>query len=205
MKRDFLKDLGLEKDVIDQIMAANGEDIENARKAEQKAWEAEKEQLSTQISQFETQAAKRDVDLKKLQDKLTAKENDDVKLADAQKALEDFQAQYENDKKTWEAQSKQQAYEFAVKTKAGALKFSSNAAQKEFTREAIAAGLKMDGDDLLGWDDYVAKVKEADPAAFASEDPAPADPGPAPAAIVAPTTGGSSGAGNPFSFNFTKV
>ena len=94
MKRDFLKDLGLEKDVIDQIMAANGEDIENARKAEQKAWEAEKEQLSTQISQFETQAAKRDADLKKLQDKLTAKENDDVKLADAQKALEDFQAQY---------------------------------------------------------------------------------------------------------------
>ena len=88
MKRDFLKDLGLEKDVIDQIMAANGEDIENARKAEQKTWEAEKEQLSTQISQFETQAKKRDADLKKLQDKLTAKENDDVKLADAQKALD---------------------------------------------------------------------------------------------------------------------
>lgn len=205
MKRDFLKDLGLEKDVIDQIMAANGEDIENARKAEQKAWEAEKEQLSTQINQFETQAAKRDADLKKLQDKLTAKENDDVKLADAQKALEDFQAQYESDKKTWEAQSKQQAYEFAVKTKAGALKFSSNAAQKEFTREAIAAGLKMDGDDLLGWDDYVNKVKEADPAAFLSEDPAPEEPTQAPAAIVAPTTGGSSGTGNPFDFHFTKV
>ena len=119
MKRDFLKDLGLEKDVIDQIMAANGEDIANARKAEQKTWEAEKEQLSTQISQFETQAKKRDADLKKLQDKLTAKENDDVKLADAQKALEDFQAQYENDKKTWEAQSKQQAYEFAAQSVLG--------------------------------------------------------------------------------------
>lgn len=205
MKRDILKDLGLEKEAIDQIMAANGEDIENARKAEQKAWEAEKEQLTAQISQLQTQADKRDADLKKLQEKLTAKDEDTVKLADAQKALEDFQNQYAEDKKTWEAQSKQQAYEFAVKTKAGSLKFSSNAAQKEFTREAIAAGLKMDGDDLLGWDDYVAKVKEADPAAFLSEDPAPADPAPAPAAIVAPTTNGSAGSGNPFSFNFTKV
>ena len=31
MKRSFLGDLGLEKEVVDKIMAENGKDIENAK------------------------------------------------------------------------------------------------------------------------------------------------------------------------------
>lgn len=208
MTRDFLKGLGIEdKEVIDQIMQANGEAVENAKKSEQKAFAAEKEQLSGQISQLQAQADKRDGDLKKLQEKLTAANEDSAKVADAQKALTDFQAQYETEKKDWAAQMKKQAYEFAVKTETGKLTFSSAAAQRDFTRGAIEADLKMDGDTLLGWTDFVDKYKETDPDAFKAEDPASADPdpAPAPAAVVAPTSNGSSGSGNPFSFNFQEV
>ena len=42
MKTDFLKELGLEKDVIDKIMAENGKDIEGYK---------------AQVSQLETEKA----------------------------------------------------------------------------------------------------------------------------------------------------
>ncbi len=49
MKRDFLEGLGLEKDVIDQIMAENGKDIE-AEKAKMTAKEEEIKTLQEQIA-----------------------------------------------------------------------------------------------------------------------------------------------------------
>lgn len=48
MKRDFLEGLKLEKDVIDQIMAENGKDIE-AEKAKVKAAESERDKLQEQL------------------------------------------------------------------------------------------------------------------------------------------------------------
>lgn len=58
MKRKFLEDLGLEKEVIDKIMAENGSDIESA-KAEQKSkletLEAENTQLKTQVTERDGQ------------------------------------------------------------------------------------------------------------------------------------------------------
>lgn len=204
MKRDFLKELGLEKDAIDKIMAANGEDIENARKAEQTAIEAEKEKLSGEISQLQAQVNKRDGDIKKLQNKLSEAGEDNAKLADAQKAIEDMKAQYEADRKDWEAQTAKQAYEFAVKTETGKLKFSSNAARNDFTRGVIEAGLKMDGDTLLGFSDYVDKYRESDPDAFAAEKTESAKQQSTPASIVAPT-GSTEPSGNPFDFHFQKV
>ena len=53
MKREFLEGLELEKEVIDQIMAENGKDIE-AEKAKTKTAEADrdnyKEQLETETA-----------------------------------------------------------------------------------------------------------------------------------------------------------
>ena len=47
MKREFLTGLGLEKEAIDQIMAQNGIDIENAKK-DVATLEAERDQYRTQ-------------------------------------------------------------------------------------------------------------------------------------------------------------
>lgn len=53
MKRDFLKDLGLEGDVIDKIMAENGVDIENAKDNAKKEVNKELKDTKTKISNLE--------------------------------------------------------------------------------------------------------------------------------------------------------
>ena len=50
------------------------------------------------------------------------------------------------------------------------LKFTSNAAKKSFMADVIAKELKMEGDTLLGFDDFVNKYKEEDAGVFVADD-----------------------------------
>lgn len=65
MKRKFLEDLGLEKDVVDSIMAENGKDIE-AAKVDAKALEAKVSTLESENSGLKSQVSDRDKQLEKL-------------------------------------------------------------------------------------------------------------------------------------------
>ena len=138
--------------------------------------------LKSQVTDLQGQIAQRDTDLAGLNEQLTAAQADAGQLAEAQKQLSALQSKYDKDSKAWEAKNAQQAYEYAVRSKAGELKFTSAAAKKDFIREAIAQGVKMDGDTLMGYTDFVAKYQENDPGAFVKEtpaaDPKPADPTP---------------------------
>ena len=183
MKRSFLEDLGLTKDVIDKNIDENGSDIENAKSAAAKKFDSERETLQGQIEDLKTQVTQRDADLSDIQKQLTAANENADKLAEAQKSLSSLQKKYETETKAWEAKNAQQAYEFAVREKANTLKFSSEAAKREFIRDAIAKDFKMEQNNLLGFDDYVNIYKESDPGAFAVEkepEPPKADPEPAP-------------------------
>lgn len=138
--------------------------------------------LKSQVTDLQGQIAQRDTDLAGLNEQLTAAQADAGQLAEAQKQLSALQSKYDKDSKAWEAKNAQQAYEYAIRSKAGELKFTSAAAKKDFIREAIAQGFKMDGDTLMGYTDFVAKYQENDPGAFVKEtpaaDPKPADPTP---------------------------
>lgn len=138
--------------------------------------------LKSQVTDLQGQIAQRDTDLAGLNEQLTAAQADAGQLAEAQKQLSALQSKYDKDSKAWETKNAQQAYEYAVRSKAGELKFTSAAAKKDFIREAIAQGFKMDGDTLMGYTDFVAKYQENDPGAFVKEtpaaDPKPADPTP---------------------------
>lgn len=138
--------------------------------------------LTQQVTDLQGQIAQRDTDLAGLNDQLTAAQADAGQLAEAQKQLSSLQSKYDRDSKAWEAKNAQQAYEYAIRSKANELKFTSSAAKKEFIREAIAAQFKQDGETLLGYTDFVTKYQETDPGAFAKEtppaDPKPADPAP---------------------------
>ena len=138
--------------------------------------------LKSQVTDLQGQIAQRDTDLAGLNEQLTAAQADAGQLAEAQKQLSALQSKYDKDSKAWEAKNAQQAYEYAVRSKASELKFTSAAAKKDFIREAIAQGFKMDGDTLMGYTDFVAKYQENDPGAFVKEtpaaDPKPADPTP---------------------------
>lgn len=131
--------------------------------------------LKSQVTDLQGQIAQRDTDLAGLNEQLTAAQADAGQLAEAQKQLSALQSKYDKDSKAWETKNAQQAYEYAVRSKAGELKFTSAAAKKDFIREAIAQGFKMDGDTLMGYTDFVAKYQENDPGAFVKETPA-ADP-----------------------------
>lgn len=161
--------------------------------------------LTQQVEALTGQVTQRDTDLADLQAKLTAAQADGSKLGEAQTALTDLQKQYDADKKELEGKLARQAYEFAIREKAGSLKFSSAAAKKAFIQEAMGKEFKRDGDTLLGYEEFVTKYKAEDPGAFASDDPAPADPQPAPPQVVLPTDPTPKGDPNGFHFNFTGV
>lgn len=164
--------------------------------------------LTQQVDALTGQLTKRDADMADLQGKLTAAQADASKLGEVQTTLSQLQTRYDTDKKELEGKLARQGYEFAVREKAGALKFSSTAAKKAFIQDAIGKEFKMDGETLLGFDDYVAKYKADDPTAFVADPPAePPTPTPTPAPQIVAPTGGQKGNPdpNPFQFSFTGV
>lgn len=84
MKREFLEGLNLEKDVIDQIMAENGKDIE-AEKSKAKAVEADRDKLKDQLDTATSELEKfKDVKPEELQQT----------IADLQKQIKDKDDEY---------------------------------------------------------------------------------------------------------------
>ncbi|MEA4830996.1 hypothetical protein SDC9_157667 [bioreactor metagenome] len=127
------------------------------------------DKINTQKAQIDDLNAKilqRDTDLGKLQNDLTAAQQDKSKLDELNGQFTTLKTKYDTDKGDFEKKLAQQQYEFLVKEKTGGITFTSVAAKKAFIADAIAKEFKVDGDNLLGFDDYLTKSKEADPGAF---------------------------------------
>ncbi|MEG1584023.1 MAG: phage scaffolding protein [Anaerovorax sp.] len=110
MKREQLKELGLEKEQIDSIMKINGEDIEHAKEVtgeESKNLQAEIEGLNAQVKDRDKQL-----------DTLKASAGDNEVLT---KQIADLQAENATTKQTHESEMNQLKVNFAVeKALAGA-------------------------------------------------------------------------------------
>ena len=170
----------------------------------QDKFDRKQQELANAQSSIETlngTIAKNTTDLEELQKQVKAAEGDASKIAeltsqitqlqnDAQTSAADFAAK----QKAFDEQLAKQADEFAIKTRVGGLKFSSASAKRAFTQDILGAGLKVDGENVLGFDDYVAKYKaEIDPDAFAKEEE-PKEPEPKEKPPI--FTGGSNSSGN---------
>ena len=81
MKRNFLEDLGLEKEVVDKIMAENGKDIENAK--------ANYDELKAELKTANATIADRDNQLKELKDSVKDNEDLTAKIAELEKQNKD--------------------------------------------------------------------------------------------------------------------
>ena len=135
--------------------------------------------LQGQISDLQGQVKQRDTDMAELQTKLTAAQTDADKLASVQSDLAALRQQRENDGKEWERKITAQAYEFAIREKAGEVKFSSNAAKKQFIADAIAKQFKQDENGKMqGYDEFLTQYKTDDPGSFVVDEPTPAKRGP---------------------------
>jgi gamma-glutamylcysteine synthetase len=170
MKREFLEGLGLEKEVVDKIMAENGADLEK-EKAKTNAAKADLAEAKEKIAEVQSEC-----------DQLKASNGD---VAAVQKELDDLRAKYDADIADRENQLAARDYEDAInRAIAGkSLKFSSKYAEKAFKNLLKEKKLEVKDGELDGLDDFIKEQKAADPDAFAPDKPT--------AKIVSPTGGGS--------------
>lgn len=165
------------------------------------------DELSSKTKEIETlngTISTRDTDLAELQKKLTEAGTDAEKLSTLTSDFDNLKSKYDNEVKTYKAQLKKQAYEFAVKEFANGQKFTSNAAKRDFISTMIGKDLKMENDTILGADDFVKVYSENNADAFVVETNQEPEHKPR---ITDSTQGGEVPKGNDFSsiFNFTGV
>jgi len=146
-----------------------------------KKYEDELSGKENQIKTLNDTISNRDKDLKTLKEQLeTAAQADGADKQALEKLTSDMaslQEKYNSDLKAYKAQLAEQSYDFAVKEYANGLEFSSAAAKRDFIGQFKQAGLKMDGDMILGADDFRAKYQESNPDAFpVKAEPKPAEP-----------------------------
>lgn len=199
----------------DQLVEAAGNskfvDLTEGNYVDKQKYTDELAARDTRINTLNDTIATRDTDLAKLQDQLKAAGTDAEKLTTLQSDLTALQGKYDTDTKAYQQQLADQAYEFAVKTFASGIKFTSKAAKKEFIRSMLDKKLKMEGETILGAEDFRTAYAKDNEDSFVVEQPDPTpDPEPdKPKPHFAGPTGnepqGAGGEPNPFNFNFAGV
>ena len=162
------------------------------------------------INKLNETIKERDKDLKNLKTQLTEAGTDSEKLAELQTQFGNLQTQYKTDTDNYKAQLGKQAYEFAVKEFASGKKFTSNAAKRDFINSMIAKELKMEGDKILGADDFVTAYSTDNADAFVVEKQEPQEPQTPPPTFskqLNPNTSQQQQQSNdnPFNFHFMQV
>jgi len=130
------------------------------------------DELASRVKEIETlneTIATRDTDLADLQKQLTEAGTDAEKLGSLATEFDSLKSKYDEDVKSYKAQLKRQQYEFAVKEFANTKDFSSAAAKRDFVQQMLAKDLKLEGDKIMGAEDFVAVYAANNEDAFISE------------------------------------
>lgn len=191
MKRDFLKGLGLDDSVIDQIMDENGKDIQREKNAVNKVnqdlekYKAENEGLKTQLSEANTQIQSfKEMDI------------DGIKAS-----AEEWKTKYETDTKALNDKIAAKDYDYAIKDFMSNYKFIDDDVKETVINKFKAKEFKLEEGKFLGGEDFMKDYKENHKSLFVpdkQQEPIPQ--------IVKPTGGNNPGGDtNPFKFNFMGV
>ncbi len=144
--------------------------------------EEQKESLIKTCSEEVISVAESEKRVKKVQDELdatsekltnteeTLKGFDGVDVEGFKKTIADLQADNEKKDKEYKEQLEKRDYSDAVNKRVADIKFSSKSAKKSFIADLMENPLQMRDGDILGFDDYLTKVKTDDPDSFISED-----------------------------------
>ena len=161
MKREFLKDLGLEKDAIDKIMAEYGKGL-TAEQTKTGNLEKSVEALTTERDTLADNNKTLNASLEELKGQAGNSEELQAKITEMQTAHE---------KATSDLKSKLDAQEYShmVDNFLNGYQFNSDFTKKGVKAEMISKGFKVDGDKLLGADDYMKDFKENNPTLFNTE------------------------------------
>lgn len=156
MKREFLKGLGLEDTLIDQIMDENGKDI---NKANEKVKNLEAEVTNTK--ELLTNANK-EIDSYKSMD-----------IEAIKKSAEDYKTKFETAEKEHQAKLSQIEYDNKLDKYVGTLNLKNDIYKNAVISKIKEKELKFDGDTLLGAEELVKGFKEQYADAFADTKPKP--------------------------------
>lgn len=191
MKRDFLKGLGLDDSIIEQIMDENGKDIQREKNAVNKVnqdlekYKAENEGLKTQLNEANTQIQSfKEMDI------------DGIKAS-----AEEWKTKYETDTKALNEKIAAKDYDYAIKDFMSNYKFIDDDVKETVINKFKAKEFKLEEGKFLGGEDFMKEYKENHKSLFISDEPQNPIP-----EIVKPTGGSNpSGDANPFKFNFMGV
>ena len=156
MKREFLKGLGLEDTVIDQIMDENGKDINKANE-KIKTLEAEVNNTKELLTN-----ANKEIDSYKSMD-----------IEAIKKSAEDYKTKYETAEKDYQAKISQMEYDNKLGKYVDGLNLKNDIYKKEVISRIKEKELKFDGDTLLGGEELVKVFKEQYAEAFNDTKPKP--------------------------------
>lgn len=156
MKREFLKGLGLEDTVIDQIMDENGKDINKANE-KVKTLEAEVNNTKELLTN-----ANKEIDSYKSMD-----------IEAIKKSAEDYKTKFETAEKDYQAKIQEIEYNNKLDKYVGGLNLKNDIYKKEVISRIKEKELKFDGDTLLGAEELVKGFKEQYSDAFVDTNPKP--------------------------------
>lgn len=151
MKRKFLEDLGLEKEVIDKILDENSADIGKAK--------GEVDSITSERDKLKTDLADRDQQLETLK-------NSTGDVEAMKKQIADLQAENKTKDETHAAEMKQLKVDAAVSAALSAAKAKNEKAVKallELDPEKIEL---LDDGSIKGLDDQIKKLTESDDTKF---------------------------------------
>ncbi|MFL8712795.1 hypothetical protein Q3304_18635 [Clostridioides sp. GD02377] len=154
MKREFLKGLDLEDEIIEKIMSENGRDIEKYKKEVEK----KKEELESKETELET-VNKKVSELEKIDIESMKKEANDWK-SKAEQA--------QKDKELIESQMSEQTYNLNLDNYLSNFKFSSNLSKEAVKIKMKEKGLEYKNGAFEGAEDYIKELQANDPGAFIS-------------------------------------
>lgn len=152
MKREFLENLGLEKEVIDKIMDENGKDI-NAEKAKSTAKDDEIKALKEQV-----ETANKEI-----------KSYKDMNIEEIQKSVETWKTTAKEHEKAYQNLKNDTALKDAVRAYESV---DEDVLLKLLDKES----LKFSDDGITGLKEQMESLKESKPYLFKAEDNNPEDP-----------------------------
>ena len=174
MKTDFLKGLNLSQEVIDKIMAENGEDISAEQKKAEKITQ-ERDRYKLKAESLETQVNDANAEIQKFKD---------MDIDGIKQAADDWKTKAEKAKSDADAQISEMKFDYALTAALTGAKARNNKAVKALLN---MDGLKLNDGKIIGLDEQLSQIKEENSFLFESDEPAPT--------IVKETNGGSGGIG----------
>lgn len=199
MKREFLKTLGLEDEVIDKIISENGKDIETTKAKADKSQEIEKlkselEAKDQIINDANSQIEKfKGMDIDGITKQAEEWKNKYSEFEQAAKAKEE----------EYTKQLESQKYEFAVKEYLSKHEFVNDFVKNAFVEDFKKQGFKLSEDgSLLGANDYITGFQEKNQGVFKAAEPQNNEPVPQ---LVRETGSTQQTNDKGFNFNFATV